>query len=87
MAVGLGLGFGCCIAFGLELLGTSFKNPDEIEDFLGLPVLCAIPLVQTQKEKAKKRIATILWSVAFIFSVCGVVAVFVYMWQKGMIIL
>ena len=87
MALGLGLGFGCCIAFGLDLLGTSFKNPDEIEDFLGLPVLCAIPLVQTQKEKTKKRLATILWSVAFIFSVCGVAAIFVYMWQKGMIIL
>ena len=87
MAVAAGLGLGCCIGFGLELLGTAFKNPDEIEDFLGLPVLCAIPLVLTEGEKAKKRIATILWSIVLILSVSGVAGIFVYMWQKGMIIL
>lgn len=85
MAIGLGLGLGCCIGFGLELLGTSFKDPDDIEDFLGVPVICAIPLISTQSEKRKVRVVTILWSVVFIVSVCGVGAIFVYMWQKGMI--
>ena len=87
MAVGLGISLGCCIVFGLELLDTSFKSSDEIEDLLELPVICAIPQVMVQSEKVKSRMYTILWTFVFIVSVCGVGAILVYMWQEGMIIL
>jgi hypothetical protein len=81
------LGIGGCIAFGFEQLNTSFRDPEEIESFLGVPVLCAVPQVAVRSEKVKARMAAIVWSVVFIISLCGVGALFVYMWKKGMIIL
>ena len=87
MAIGLGLGVGCCIGFGLELLNTAFKDPEEIEDFLGIPVVCAIPRIQIQKEKKKTRMLTRIWTVIFIISISVVGASFIYMWKKGMITL
>lgn len=56
MAMGLGLGGG--IIFLLEFLDTSFKEPEEIETFLGLPVLATIPTVLNDKELKWKRLKT-----------------------------
>jgi uncharacterized protein involved in exopolysaccharide biosynthesis len=39
----LGMMLGIAIAFGLEFLNNSFRTRDDVEHYLGLPVLAAIP--------------------------------------------
>ncbi|MCD6388190.1 MAG: hypothetical protein J7L69_02175 [Desulfobulbaceae bacterium] len=87
MALALGLGVGGGLAFGLELLDTSFKDPEELENVLGLPVACAIPLINTPDELKRKKIMMIIWTVAFLISSMVVLGLLVYCWQKGLIIL
>ncbi|HIC91386.1 MAG TPA: hypothetical protein EYP21_04875, partial [Syntrophaceae bacterium] len=45
----LGLGAGCGLAFLAEMLDKSFRNVKEVEEYLGVPVLAAIPLIKKQK--------------------------------------
>ncbi|MBI5557527.1 MAG: hypothetical protein HY885_07810 [Deltaproteobacteria bacterium] len=87
MAVGLGLGIGGGLALGLELLGTSFKDPSELETFLGVPVLCAIPNIYTKPEVQKRKVWQIVWGVLLLVSVTIIVAAAGYLWKQGMIIL
>ncbi len=48
LALGLGLGLmlGCALALSLEVLDTSFKTSDEVEQRLGLPCLAVIPALE-----------------------------------------
>lgn len=87
MALGLGLGLGCGLAFAVEFLDTSFKDMEELEDVLGLPVACTIPLINTSSELKRKKIVMIIWTVAFLLSSLVVLGLFAYCWRKGMIIL
>ena len=54
--VALGLGVGGGVIFLRGFLGTSFKNPDEIEEELSLPVLGTIPCIVRDSTKRWKRI-------------------------------
>ena len=87
MALALGLGVGGGLAFGIELLDTSFKDPEELENVLGLPVACAIPLINTPGELKRKKILRIIWTAAFLISSMVVLGLLIYFWQKGAIIL
>lgn len=49
MGIFLGLGAGCGLAFLAEMLDRSFKNVREAEEYLGVPVLAAIPLIKKKK--------------------------------------
>jgi polysaccharide chain length determinant protein (PEP-CTERM system associated) len=50
--IGLGLGSGAGLIYIFEFLSTSFKNPDEIEVELNLPVLGTIPhIIQPSKKR------------------------------------
>ncbi|GAB6094594.1 GNVR domain-containing protein [Desulfatiferula olefinivorans] len=53
MAAGLGLGGG--LVFLLEFLDTSFKEPEEIEAFIDLPVLATIPTVLNEVETRRQK--------------------------------
>lgn len=53
MAAGLGIGGG--LIFVLEFLDSSFKEPEEIESYLGIPVLATIPTVFNENEIKRKR--------------------------------
>ena len=86
MAVAGGLGVGCAIGLGLELLSTSFKDPFDLEKNLGVPVLCAIPYVPMQKEIIRKRVVNIVW---WVFCVCcclGLAGAIVYLKKSGILI-
>jgi polysaccharide chain length determinant protein (PEP-CTERM system associated) len=48
-AAGLGLGAGLC--FVLEYLNPVFRRPDEIETFLGIPLIATIPSIYSRKKK------------------------------------
>lgn len=85
MAVGLGLGGG--LAFGVELLNTSFKEPEEVESFLGLPILCAIPVIHTRAEARRGRLITIAWGLLLGLAATGILVALAYCWKKGLIVL
>jgi len=54
LALGLGLGGG--LAYLTEMMDTSYRNPEEIEKDLKLPVLMSIPYRHTEQEiKGQKR--------------------------------
>lgn len=57
MAAGIGLGGG--LIFLLEYLDTSFKEPEEIEAFLNLPVLATIPTVLNEVENRRQKMRLI----------------------------
>ncbi len=86
LALGVGLGIGGALAFGVELLNTSFKEPEELETFLGLPIVCAIPVIDTKVEMSRKRMATIAWGLMLVSVTAAIGVALVYFWKKGMII-
>lgn len=61
MAAGIGIGGGLIVL--LEFLDTSFKEPEEIEAFLNIPVLATLPTVVSESEtlrNKKKMIASLV---------------------------
>ncbi|MBU0728115.1 MAG: hypothetical protein KKE17_12630, partial [Proteobacteria bacterium] len=87
MAVVCGLGVGFGIVFCLEFFDTSFKDAGEVEDFLGLPVICAIPVIQSDKDKKRKIVFSILWTVLFIITVLAIGGGMAYLYLQGLIII
>jgi len=87
IAVGLGLGAGFGLALGQELLGTSFKDPSEVEAYLGIPVVCAVPNIYTKPELRKRKIRQIIWGALLVVAVTVIVVATVYFWKQGMIVL
>jgi len=77
ITLGLGLGLGCGLAFLVETMDTSFKNPEEIETELKLPVLVSMPIRYTEKElrriKRKNILAFASVTVGFVASAVGIV--------------
>jgi len=72
----LAIGSGCGLAYLKEMLDTSFKDPDEVEKELELPVLLTLPIRYTERElrriKMRKILAYSSVSVGFIASVFGI---------------
>lgn len=87
IALAIGLGLGCGLSFGLEVLDTSFKDAEELEPYLDLPVVCSIPYIFTKKEKKWNKIKFVLWILAFVVSVGCIIAVTAYLIYTGRIIL
>lgn len=73
MAAGLGIGGG--LIFLLELLDTSFKEPEEIENFLKLPVLATLPTVMSDAETRRNKRKMVI-SLAGVFVSCILFAIF-----------
>lgn len=73
----LGLGLGCGLAYLMDFLDTSYKNPQEVEDDLQLPVLINLPYRYTQIElkrmKWKNILAYTSVSVGFVISAVSIV--------------
>ena len=87
MAIGLGLAAGGSISIFLELMGTSFKDPAELETYLNVPVVCAIPTISTKKELIKKKYISITLNSILAIAAGAIVSAAVYFWKQGMIIL
>lgn len=87
MAVGAGLGVGGALAFGLEFLSTSFKDPQDLESYLGLPIICAVPDIRTRKESIKRKIWQLAWYVVLFLAIGGIVLATAHFWNQGKIVL
>jgi len=72
----LGLMLGGGLAYLVEVMDTSFKDPEEVEKELGLPVLLSLPIRYTERElkriKMKKILAYSSVSIGFIASVFAI---------------
>ncbi|MCK5322849.1 MAG: hypothetical protein KAJ45_01840 [Desulfobulbaceae bacterium] len=87
VALAIGFGMGGGLSFGLEFLDTSFKDAEELEPYLKLPVVCSIPYIFTEKEKKWNKTKFVLWAAAFVVSVGIIIAGTAYMIYTGRIIL
>jgi polysaccharide chain length determinant protein (PEP-CTERM system associated) len=84
LVCGAGLGFG--IPFVWAFLDSSFRDVNDIEAFLGVPVICAVPLVQTDREKNwQKRKLYLGTGIAVLFFLC-IVALYAYFCRRGLIV-
>jgi uncharacterized protein involved in exopolysaccharide biosynthesis len=55
LSVALGLGTGCGLAFLLEYMDRSIKDPEDLEALTGMPVLAVIPRIEDSEEKKAKK--------------------------------
>ena len=73
----LGLGLGGGLAYGVEFLDTSYRNPEDVEKELQIPVLVSMPIRYTEGEiKGRKRKSILVaFSIAsgFFLSAAGIV--------------
>jgi polysaccharide chain length determinant protein (PEP-CTERM system associated) len=85
IAASLGLSVGSVLT--LDFIDTSFKDVGEIEEVIGVPVVCAIPFiekdVETRKEKLVFRIS-VIFIMLYGVSLLGTIAV---LWKNGLIII
>lgn len=80
-AGGLLAGFG--LVAGFSMLDTSFKNAAEIEDYLQVPVICAVPLIVRRTERRFKIIKNVLWGCFFTAWAIGLAAATVHFYMQG----
>lgn len=55
LAIAMGMVIGCGSAFLLEYFDRSFRSVDEVTEYLGIPVLAAIPRLTTYESEVKER--------------------------------
>lgn len=79
MALALGLGVGGGVAYLLEIMDTSYRAPEEMEQEVQVPVLVSMPFVYTGNElknqKRKEIIKAVSVSVGFALSAAGIILV------------
>ena len=87
LLIGLGGGLGVGLTMMLDFIDTSFKDPEEVEMVLGLPVIATIPCIELEEEQRKNRLRTIASGLFFISGYLAFCAALVYFYLQGRIIL
>jgi protein tyrosine kinase modulator len=77
-----GLGIACGLVFLLEYLDSSFRNPDDIESHLGLPVLATVPAILHPREVRMKKLNQVL-SFFFIIIAIALLSGFTFISLSG----
>ncbi len=85
LAAGLALGLG--VVVGLDFIDTSFKDVDDLEEFLGMTVTCSVPYLETRAEARRRRFRNIFWTLLYLLYGVLLLAALVWFWRKGQIIL
>lgn len=86
--IALAAGFALSIValFVLDFIDTSFKDVGEVEEYIGVPVICAIPIVEKEAEiRKEKNVSRMRVSVVTMYGAVLLIAIGI-MWAKGMII-
>jgi len=87
IAIVLGLAGGLGSVLGIDLMDSSFKNVQELETFLNIPVTCALPLIVLEAEKKQEKKKNILWYCIFTAWLLLLIAGVVALWFRGSIII
>ncbi|MCU0600193.1 MAG: hypothetical protein MUE70_13175 [Desulfobacterales bacterium] len=85
IAIGISAGAGLILA--LDFMDTSFKSSSEIENYLKMPVVCSLPLIETESERKGNKTKNFLWYCFFGVWAMSLVAVMIYLKINGLIIL
>jgi hypothetical protein len=85
LIIGGGLGIGLTIA--LDLMDTSFKNATDLENYLQIPIICSLPMIQLEHEKQTAKRKAIIWGIAASISTITTILGIGYLWYKGLIII
>ncbi len=87
LAIGVGFALGGGLAIGLDLLDTSFKDPLDIEEILGVSVVCSIPYIPLKKETRISRIKEISYYLYLLVGCAIICAALYYLWSSGRLII
>jgi uncharacterized protein involved in exopolysaccharide biosynthesis len=87
VALILGAGLGSGLAFALEMLDTSFKDPALLEEASGLEIICSVPHISFHREITRQRIWNTLGTVFFLICGSAIVIAILYFWKQGRIVL
>ncbi len=87
MAIGLGGVAGVGLVMGFSMLDTSFRDARDLEDYLQIPITCAVPEMPTPAEKRRKLAKNILWVLFFAAWIAAIGAATVYFYLEGAIFL
>jgi hypothetical protein len=82
----MGIAAGAGLILGMDFMDTSFKDKKEIENFLQIPVTCALPLLVTETEKRRNKAKNILWYVLFAAWLVALAGALYYLKTKELII-
>jgi polysaccharide biosynthesis transport protein len=69
--IALSIGAALCVPFGLFFTDTSFKEPEELQSEYGIPVVAAIPLIETPNQRLITVIRAALLSSACLLAGAG----------------
>ncbi|MCL2457884.1 MAG: Wzz/FepE/Etk N-terminal domain-containing protein [Desulfobulbus sp.] len=84
VAASLGLSLGWILL--VDFADTSFKNIGELEDYIGVPVICSIPFIEKEAETRRDQIVFRISLGLISGYAVMLLAVIAFMWTKGMII-
>jgi polysaccharide chain length determinant protein (PEP-CTERM system associated) len=89
MFISLAVSFvlGGLFSFTLEFLDTSFRDPHDLEQFLGVPVTCTIPVIQTSADARKAMLLRTFWWLLLIVALATLGAGIFYLVKNGYIII
>lgn len=86
VAIALGMGVGLGGVFLFDFIDTSFKDVGELEEYIGVPVICAIPFIEREAETKKEKLVFRMSCAMLSVYAAILLAVIAVMWKKGMII-
>jgi polysaccharide biosynthesis transport protein len=87
IALFLGVAGGLGSVLGIDLMDTSFKNVQELETFLNIPVTCALPLIVLEAEKKQEKRKNIIWYCIFTAWLLLLITGTAALWFRGSIII
>jgi polysaccharide biosynthesis transport protein len=86
-AIGGGMGFVSFLVLAMDFLDKSFRVGSEMEEFLGVPIVCTLPYIETDSEVKKHKILTFCTILCFTLAFTGYAAAVVFFWFEGKIII
>lgn len=72
MVLALGLGLGAGLGYLIEMMDSSFRNPEEVEKELEIPVLVDLPIIYTKPELRRIKIKNIM--IPLIMFICFMIS-------------
>lgn len=85
LAAGLGVSVGSLVL--LDFIDTSFKDVGELEEYIGVPVICALPLIEKEEEIKKDKRKNLLIVVLVSLYAVMLMTALIIMYMKGRIII
>ncbi|OQX15467.1 MAG: hypothetical protein BWK76_13120 [Desulfobulbaceae bacterium A2] len=86
MALAGGMGFAFCGIFLANFFDLSFREVNDLEEFLGLPVSCTIPYIETSREKRWRLVKIGLGLTLVLLTLTLLALAFWYLIRRGLII-